>query len=172
MGFHLFETELEQKRPIEVRHSLTKLLLGRASNILMVGLAGLLSGIYAYVRKDQLSALMISIAGFLLVLIRCGIVLAFKHQDSKGSIPQLEKWTACYGAAAVGSSLCWGGISFCCLAFSHDAVLYMVSVVCNVATAGAVAARSAAAPRIAQLQLLTGLLPVMAGSVLADDRGF
>jgi signal transduction histidine kinase/ActR/RegA family two-component response regulator len=172
VALHLFESEEEQTRPFEVRRSLTKLLFGRASNVLMVGLAGLLSGIFAYVRKDQSWVLAISIAGFLLVLIRCGLIVIFKYRLSKGLQLKPEKWTFGYGVTAVSSSICWGAVSFCCLAFSHDTVLYMVSVVCNVATSGAVAARSAAAPRIARLQLLTSLLPVMAGSVFADDKGF
>ena len=172
MALHLFESEEEQRRPFEVRSSLNKLLLGRASNVLMVGLAGLLSGVFAYVRKDQTWVLVISFVGFFLVLIRCGIILIFKYQLSKGLHLEPGKWTLSYGVTAVASSICWGGVSFCCLAFSHDPVLYMVSVVCNVATSGAVAARNAAVPRIAQLQLLTSLLPVMAGSVFADDKGF
>ena len=172
VALHLFESEEEQRRPFEVRRSLAKLLFGRASNVLMVGLAGLLSGIFAYVRKDQTWVLVISIAGFLLVLMRCALIVIFKYRLSKGIHVKPDKWTFSYGVTAVSASICWGAVSFCCLAFSHDMVLYMVSVVCNVATSGAVAARSAAAPRIAQLQLLTSLLPVMAGSVFADDKGF
>ena len=84
MALHLFESEEEQRRPFEVRSSLNKLLLGRASNVLMVGLAGLLSGVFAYVRKDQTWVLVISFVGFFLVLIRCGIILIFKYQLSKG----------------------------------------------------------------------------------------
>jgi hypothetical protein len=168
----LFISRTEKRQPFEVRIRLTKLLYNRISNIAMVGLAGLLSGIYAYVRDHEKFVLMVATAGFLFVVLRCGSVKIFQYRLARGLRFDPDIWTLGYGLTACGSSICRGVVSFCCLAFSRDPVLYVVSVVCNTATAGSTAARNAGAPRVAQLQLLTSLLPVMVGAMFADDTGY
>jgi diguanylate cyclase (GGDEF)-like protein len=172
MASSLFISGTEKKQPFEVRLRMTRLLHSRISNIAMVGLAGLLSGVYAYVRDHETFVLMVAAVGFLLVVLRCSGVKIFQYRLAEGLRFDPEIWILGYGVTALGSSICWGVVSFLCLAFSHDPVLYLVSVVCNTATAGSVAARNAAAPRLARLQLLTSLLPVMAGAIFTDDRGY
>ena len=165
-------SDSEKKQPFALRVRLTTLLYSRMSNIVAVGLAGLLSGIYAYVRDDETFVLALAAVGFSFVMLRCGGIKLFQSRLAKGLRFDPESWIVFYGLTACCSSICWGVVSFSCLAFSHDPVLYLVSVVCNTATAGALAARNAGTPRIAQLQLLTSLVPVMAGAVFADDTGY
>jgi diguanylate cyclase (GGDEF)-like protein len=172
MAGSLFISGTERRQPVEVRIRLTGLLHSRISNIVMVGLAGLLSGVYAYVRDHETFVLVVAAAGFLFIMLRCVGVKIFQYRAARGLRFDPEIWTIGYGLTACGSSICWGVVSLVCLAFSHDPVLYLVSVVCNTATAGSLAARNAAAPRIARLQLLASLLPVMAGAMFTDDRSY
>jgi diguanylate cyclase (GGDEF)-like protein len=168
----LFISEAERQQIFDVRLRLTKLLFSRISNLVMVGLAGLLSGVYAYARDSESFVLAVAVAGFLCVAVRCAGIRIFKARLAQGLRFDPERWTIFYGLTALGSSICWGVVSFCCLAFSHDHVLCMISVVCNTATGGSLAARNAAAPRIVQVQLLASLVPIMAGAFFAGDNGY
>jgi len=168
----VFVSETERNRPFEVRVRLTRLLFGRASNLLMVGAAGFLSGVYAQTRRHEHVALAAACVGLVMILIRCTLIWAFKRRLALGQYFDPDTWTLAYGATAFASSACWGMVSFICLAFSHDPVLYLVSIICNTATAGSLAARNAASPRLARLQLCAGLLPIIPGALLADDPGY
>jgi diguanylate cyclase (GGDEF)-like protein len=168
----LFQSRSERARAYEVRRRLIFILFGRATNVLMVGIASIMCGALAFARHDDGFVLAMTILCSTLLLIRCEIIISFKRSTQTDAWLDLEKSVLAFGLTAVGSSICWGVLTFYCLAYSHDSVIYLIMVVSNVGTAGAVAARNAALPRLARLQLLTSLVPVMAGSLLTDDNGY
>jgi diguanylate cyclase (GGDEF)-like protein len=138
----------------------------------MVGVGGLSTGLYAYVRDRQTFTLAVALVGVCFIVMRCVSVKVFQHRDARNAIFDPDDWILGYGVTALASASCWGAISFSCLAFSHDPVLYLVAVSFNAATASALAARNAAAPRLARLQVLVSLLPIMAGGLFADEVGY
>ncbi|WP_081889846.1 GGDEF domain-containing protein [Caballeronia sordidicola] len=168
----LFQSRPERARAYEIRRRLIFMLFGRASNVLMVGLASIMCGAVAFARRDDGFVLAMTILCSTLLLIRCEIIVSFKRLTQTDAWIDLEQSVLAFGVTAVGSSICWGVLTFYCLAYSHDPVIYLIMVVSNVATGGAVAVRNAALPRLARWQLLTSLVPVMAGSVLTDDKGY
>jgi diguanylate cyclase (GGDEF)-like protein len=168
----VFLSRAERSESFEVRLRLAEQLHNRISNVLMVGLAGLLSGAFAYARDRQALIFAVASLGFCFVLIRAGMIKLFQRRLARRLRVDPDQWTSLYGFTASASSACWGFVSFACLAWSDDPVLYLASVVCNTATAGAVAARNAAAPRLARIQLITSLIPIMAGAGLADAPGY
>jgi len=168
----LFQSRSESARAYEIRRRLILMLFGRATNVLMVGIASIMCGAVAYDRRHDGFVLAMTILCSTLLLVRCEIIVSFKRRAQTDVWLDLEKSVLAFGLAAVGSSICWGILTFYCLAYANDPVIYLIMAVSNVATAGAVAARNAALPRLARLQLLTSLVPVMAGSLLTNDKGY
>lgn len=169
---HLFQSRSEKSRAYEIRQRLVVTLFGHATNVLMVGLASIMCGAVAFARWSDGFVLTITILCSTLLLIRCEVIVSFKRRIRKDACIDFERAVIVFGVIAVGSSICWGILTLYCLAYSHDPVIYLIMVVSNVATAGAVAARNAALPRLARLQLLTGLVPVIIGSLLTNDKGY
>jgi diguanylate cyclase (GGDEF)-like protein len=171
-GSRIFISNAEREKPLEVRLQLAKLLLSRLSNLLMVGLACLVCGVFSYTRQSDIGILLLSILGAAMTLMRCRQIKIFKFKIAQGEEFNPDTWVTVYGVLCLASAACWGVISFLCEAFSHDPVMYTVAVVCNTATVGAGSVRNAAAPRIANLQLFACLVPVMIGAPFTDDKGY
>lgn len=168
----ILQSDLERQQPFEVRENLTRVLLGRPANILMVGLTILLCGGFAALRHDGVVGLTIGGAAFVLVVFRCAIILKFIARYERKPCADLDPWIVGFGLTAVGTSIAWGAVTFWSLAITNDTVLFTITLVVNAGTAGAIAARNAAAPRIAKLQLLTSLLPMMSGSLFVQDPAY
>ncbi|MDD2877760.1 MAG: GGDEF domain-containing protein [Acidiphilium sp.] len=166
------QSDSERRQPLEVREELMHVLFGRPANVLLVGTAGISCGLFAYARQGEMTALGLGVVGFALVAIRYQIILMFRRRFLKARCLDLDRWFALFGITAIASSLAWGVLTFYCLAMSSDPVLYTAVLVSNVATAGGIAARNAAAPGIAKLQLLAGLVPIMAGAPLTDNAAY
>ncbi|GBQ25413.1 GGDEF domain-containing protein [Acidiphilium acidophilum] len=162
----------ERNHPIEVRESLINALFGRIANVLLVGVAGFGCGVFSFERSGAILPLWCGGLGFGFVVARATLIRQFQRQLVKPDGRGLDRLTVGFGILAIASSLCWGILCFDCLALSGDPVLYTMVLVTTVASAGGVAARNAGAPRIAKLQLLTSLVPIMAGALFANDDAY
>lgn len=162
----------ERARPAEMRLRLVATLFGRASNVLMVALAALVCGVVSVERGGCWLSGLIAGVEVALLLARCAVIVAFQRRRRAGLSLDDGPWLAGFGALAVCSSLSWGALCFIALAASHDPLLYVIPTLATVGTAGAVAARNSAVPRLARAQLFCSLMPIVAGCMLADDHGF
>lgn len=170
----MLQSEAEQHQPFEVQEDLLHVLYGRPANVLLVGISGAACGLYAELRQGNALALGFALFGLALVLVRCRFIIVFRRRYLKARCADLAPWFTAFSLTAIGSSLAWGALTFVCLTLTNDPILYTVVLVSNVATAGAIAARNAAAPWIARLQLLAMLVPIMAAVPLtgSDAYGF
>ena len=168
----LLQDRRERARPAATRLRLVGTLFGRASNVLMVAVAAAVCGGAAWARGGCWMSGLVAGVEVGLLLARCGVILAYKSREQAGRSVDPDPWLVRFGLLAIASSLCWGALCFIALAASHDPVLYVIPTLATVGTAGAVAARNSGVPRLARLQLAAGLVPILAGCLLADDHGF
>jgi diguanylate cyclase (GGDEF)-like protein len=170
----LLQSEAERRQPFEVREDLLHVLYGRPANVLLVGLSGAACGLYAELRQGNALALGFALLGLFLILVRYRFIIVFRRRYLKARCVDLAPWFTAFGLTAIGSSLAWGALTFVCLTLTNDPILYTIVLVSNVATAAAIAARNAAAPWIARMQLLAMLVPIMVAVPLtgSDAYGF
>ncbi len=161
----------ERARPDGVRSPLIGTLFGRASNVLMVALAAGICGAASWWRGGGGATATVAAVEVVLLTTRCLVILAFQRRALRGPVSDVEGWLVAFSALAVPSSCCWGAMCLVALASSSDPVLQLLPVLSTVGTAGAVAARNSAVPRLAALQLGCSLVPILAGCLLAKDRG-
>jgi diguanylate cyclase (GGDEF)-like protein len=166
------QSDTERRQAYEVREDLLHVLYGRPANVLLVGLSGAACGVYAEFRAGVWSAMLLGLIGLALILIRCRCIVVFRRRFLKTRCVNLAPWFTAFALTAIGSSLAWGALTFVCLATTQDPILYTVVLVCNFVTASAIAARNAAASRIARLQLLVMLLPIMAAVPLTENDSY
>lgn len=161
----------ERARPQIVRARLIATLFGRASNVLMVALAAAICGAASWSRGGGWTTAAVAVFEVVLLSARCLVILAYQRRARLGDIFDPEGWLAVFGGLAILSSCCWGAMCLVALAGSHDPVLMLLPVLSTVGTAGAVAARNSAVPRLVAAQLACSLIPILVGSLLAADAG-
>jgi len=168
----VLQSPRERARLAPTRLRLVGTLFGRASNVFMVAVAAFICGGAAWARGGHWISSLVAAIEVVLVLARCGVILAYQRRVRAGSVIDPDSWLAGFGLLAISSSLAWGVLSFIALASSHDPVLYVIPAMTAVGMAGAIAARNSGVPRLAKLQLVCSLTPILAGCLLADDHGF
>jgi hypothetical protein len=99
----LFQSRSERARAYEVRRRLIFILFGRATNVLMVGIASIMCGALAFARHDDGFVLAMTILCSTLLLIRCEIIISFKRSTQTDAWLDLEKSVLAFGLTAVGS---------------------------------------------------------------------
>jgi diguanylate cyclase (GGDEF)-like protein len=166
----ILQSEADRRQMYEVREDLLHVLYGRPATVLLVGISGATCGVYATFRAGVWSAMLLGLIGLFLVLVRHRCIIVFRRRFLKTRCGDLAPWFAAFALTAIGSSLAWGALTFVCLATTQDPILYTAVLTCDVTAASAIAARNAAAPRVARLQVLVMLLPVMA-AVPLTGRG-
>ena len=146
-------------------------LFGSASNVLMVAYAAMICGLSAWKREHSIAMVAISGCEVGLLIVRSSLILAFQKAERRSMVVVAEPWLAPFALLAIASSCCWGAMCFITLTLAHDPIVYVLPVICTVATAGAVSARNSGVPRLAQAQLACSLLPILAGCALTEDDG-
>lgn len=157
--------------PDEIRCHLFMTLFSRVSSLAVVLVAALVVGAAEIVRNGSRIAAAASLLDVLLLSLRCLLILRYRQQDRAAPIHDPGPWIVRFGVTAIGSSACWGVMTFSSLVFSHDPVLYLLPVVSTCGTAGAIAARNSAFPRIALAQIAVSLGLTMLGAGFTDDSG-
>lgn len=168
----LLQSEHERIQSPAVRENLIRVLFGRPANILMVGLAILACGAFGFVRGDGVVWLAIGVGGLVWTIGRCAVIMTFNRRFAHTHCPALDPWIVGFGLSAIVSAVLWGVFTLCLMMFTTDPVLFTIALVVNTGTAGAIAARNAAAPRIAKGQLLASLVPIMVGSLLTAHHAY
>ncbi len=168
----ILQSPSERTRPAATRLRLIATLFGRASNVFMVAIAALVCGAASWARGGVWLTGLVAVIEVMLLLARCGVILAFQKRMRAGLLADADRWLVGFSVLAVASSASWGTLCLIPLASSHDPVLYVIPVLSTVGTAGAVAARNSGVPRLVWLQLFCSLSPILVGCMLADDHGF
>ena len=170
--FELITTETERARPVEIKLSLFSTVCGRASNVFMVAIAMFVCGFAAFMRDGDWLAPTVAAVGFLLFMERCGTITKVRDLQKNLLPVDPDLWLARFGLSAIGSSVCWGLLTLSVLTRSHDPVLISITVIANVGSCGALAARNAGASKLAKSMLLLCVAPMVPGVFFADDKGY
>lgn len=165
----VFEGSASLALPGEIRRSLFASLFTRVGSIGVVMLSVAIIGVTEYVRTGNLTAELATALDVVLLLLRCLLILRYQRRHAITGNP--SAWIFLFGVLAIGSSACWGVVCLSSFAWGHDPVLYTLPATAAAATAGAIAARNSAFPRIALSQIVVSLVPLAIGSACTDDRG-
>ncbi len=158
----------ERALPSDIRTDLAKLLYSRIGNLILLGVCGEIAGITAWLRDGQAAILVIATVGSCLMVLRCAMMQLFNRRWAAGKRIDPDLAIILYSVAAGVTSLCWGMVIFSSLVFTKDSSLCLAMTMFATAAAGAIAARNAAAPRMAGLQVVAILAPMIPGSLLMD----
>ena len=165
-----FESRTSQALPTRIRGYLVQTLFSRVATVVTALLMAIVLLGSEVVRHGNRFAVVVTAAEIALLLARCILILLDGRGAEAGIDPSPR--IVLFGIAAASSSAFWGIICLLNLALGHDPVLYASSLVVTCGTAGAVAARNSAFPRIALLQMALSLTPALVGCGFADDAGY
>ena len=158
--------------PRPVNEALFATVVGRISNVLMVAIALFICGAMGYFRQAPIAYWGVAFLGCVTVVVRAQFIAIYRQRAAVGRPLSIETGLVIFGVLAVASSACFGIIGFVAFTDSADTTIIIVAVLSNIGTAGAVAARNCGTPRIAKGMLLFSQLPLVVGSIWADDAGF